>query len=93
MNFISNIKANLGGTEMLLMLDDLFQDEIKIGSQRQIFIITDGEVYERSKVIQKVEENSYDSLYPLYSDKVHKLDLLSMFFLFAHHFCYSRMNK
>ena len=57
MNFISNIKANLGGTEMLLMLDDLFQDEIKIGSQRQIFIITDGEVYERSKVIQKVDDN------------------------------------
>lgn len=39
------------------MFEDLFKDEIKIGGQRQIFIITDGEVYERQKVVQKITEN------------------------------------
>ena len=56
-SFIDGIKANLGGTEMLSMLDDIFKDEIKIGAQRQIFIITDGEVFERTKVIKKIENN------------------------------------
>lgn len=56
--FVEKMKANLGGTEMLNMLDELFKDEVKTGDQRQIFIITDGEVYERQKVIQKVEENN-----------------------------------
>lgn len=31
-NFIDGIKANFGGTEMLSMLDDVFNDEIKIGA-------------------------------------------------------------
>lgn len=56
-NFIDKMRANLGGTEMLSMLEDLFKDEVKTGDQRQIFVITDGEVYERSKVIQKVADN------------------------------------
>ncbi|KAK8871880.1 von Willebrand factor A domain-containing protein 5A [Tritrichomonas musculus] len=57
--FVDSIRANLGGTEMLQLFDELFKDEVKTAGQRQIFIITDGEVYERQKVIQKVEENSY----------------------------------
>lgn len=55
--FIDKMRANLGGTEMLSMLEELFKKEVKIGCQRQLFIITDGEVYERQKVIQKVTEN------------------------------------
>ena len=55
--FIDKMCANLGGTEMLSMLDELFKKEVKIGCQRQIFIIIHGEVYERQKVIQKVTEN------------------------------------
>lgn len=40
-NFVQNMKANLGGTQMLKMLEELFNKNVKIGDQRQIFIITD----------------------------------------------------
>lgn len=55
--FIDNIKANLGGTQMLQMLNDVFENDVKAGSQRQVFIVTDGEVYNRKKVVKKVEDN------------------------------------
>lgn len=56
--FIEKLRANLGGTQLLSLFDDLFKEDVKVGSQRQVFLITDGEVYEREKVIQKVEENN-----------------------------------
>lgn len=54
--FIDKMRANLGGTKMLSMQNDLFSDDPQINCQRQIFIITDGEVYQRQKVVQKVKK-------------------------------------
>lgn len=55
--FIDEMKPNLGGTEMLSMLKDIFNDKNIISIQRQIFLVTDGEVYQREKVVSLINEN------------------------------------
>lgn len=54
---ISKIKANFGGTQMLELFQELFQSNRL--TQREIFIITDGEVFNREEVVKLIEENSY----------------------------------
>lgn len=56
--FIEKIEANLGGTELLKLLTDLFHTDVKISWQRQIFLVTDGEVEKREEVVNLIKENN-----------------------------------
>lgn len=50
-NLALNLKANLGGTDIYSPLKNIFSEE-KLHGQRQIFIITDGEVDNVESVIE-----------------------------------------
>ncbi|KAK8843217.1 von Willebrand factor A domain-containing protein 5A [Tritrichomonas musculus] len=52
---VSNIKANFGGTEMLQLFEELFDNNPSC--QREIFLITDGEVYKREDVVKLIDTN------------------------------------
>ena len=56
LTIISNIDADLGGTQLVPPLSDLFKQNCKYG-QRQIFIITDGEVWNVSTLLELVSKN------------------------------------
>ena len=52
-----NLDADLGGTEMYDPLFDIFSSKVKHG-QREIFILTDGEILDIEKVVKLVKENA-----------------------------------
>ena len=52
-----NLSSDLGGTDILSPLKSIYKEEIKHG-QRQIFIITDGEVNNPTQVFELVSQNS-----------------------------------
>ncbi|OHT07858.1 breast cancer suppressor candidate 1,bcsc-1 [Tritrichomonas foetus] len=54
---IKNIKANLGGTQMSQILKFLFLT--KPSSTRQVFLISDGEAYDRQEAITLISENKH----------------------------------
>ncbi|KAM9963802.1 hypothetical protein ACTFIW_007056 [Dictyostelium discoideum] len=56
--YVSNISANLGGTELLQPIKDILSKEIDPEYPRQIFILTDGAVSDRSKLIEFVSKES-----------------------------------
>ena len=56
----SNLKANLGGTRIYDPLNDIYSKQNEFG-QRQIFIMTDGEVWNVSDVIELVSSHSNEN--------------------------------
>lgn len=52
-----NMNADLGGTELYNPLSDIFSNKTKHG-QREVFILTDGEVSDMKSIINLVEQNS-----------------------------------
>ncbi|KAJ6254333.1 von willebrand factor a domain-containing protein 5a [Anaeramoeba flamelloides] len=54
---VKGMSANLGGTEILKPLNEIFLSDSKEGFSRQIFLITDGEVSNTQAVISKVRKN------------------------------------
>ena len=51
------LSSDLGGTEIYSPLENIFKTE-NINGQRQIFILTDGEVFDRERVLKLVSANS-----------------------------------
>lgn len=56
LDLIANLDADLGGTELAPPLTDLFKQKCKFG-QRQIFIITDGEVWDVCSLLELISKN------------------------------------
>jgi len=56
---VATFDADMGGTEMLNTFDDLFKQDklITEGIQRQVFLLTDGEVSNTQEVIDLVKEH------------------------------------
>lgn len=61
MDHVLNLKADLGGTEILPPLDDIFRHSLIKNLPRQIFILTDGAVSNTSACIDKVKQNSHNA--------------------------------
>ncbi|KAJ5080791.1 von willebrand factor a domain-containing protein 5a [Anaeramoeba ignava] len=57
-NHAENLQADLGGTEIGNVLNEVFQTNPVDGYSRQIFLLTDGDVSNTSEVIQIVQKNS-----------------------------------
>ena len=59
-NIINELKADLGGTNISGPLDSIYEDECysKINLSRNIFLLTDGEVFDREKCIELISVNS-----------------------------------
>ena len=66
-----NLKADLGGTEILPPLQEIFQQPLIKGLTRQIFILTDGAVSNTSQCIDEVQRNAYKARFV--RDKVNVL--------------------
>ena len=58
-NHAQNLKANLGGTEILPPLRQIFNQPEISGIPRQIFILTDGAVSNTAECINEVGKNSH----------------------------------
>ncbi|KAN0040111.1 hypothetical protein ACTA71_011999 [Dictyostelium dimigraforme] len=56
--YVENIEANLGGTELFLPLKDILSTEPDFEYPRQLFILTDGEITDRNKLIDYVATES-----------------------------------
>ena len=59
-NIINGLSANLGGTNISGPLSDIYNNECysKINLSRNIFLLTDGEVFDREKCIEIISANS-----------------------------------
>ncbi|CAI2383841.1 unnamed protein product [Moneuplotes crassus] len=55
---INTFTADLGGTEILTPLCEIFKMKPTPGYPRNIFLLTDGAVQDKEKVIRKISENS-----------------------------------
>ncbi|XP_036603075.1 von Willebrand factor A domain-containing protein 5A-like [Trichosurus vulpecula] len=55
---VKALKANLGGTEILKPLKDIYSKSCRPGHPRQLFIFTDGEVSDTWRVIAEVQRHS-----------------------------------
>ena len=60
-NLALNLEADLGGTEIYSPLNDIFSSKSCINEQRQIFIMTDGEVYNEEKILELVSANANEN--------------------------------
>ena len=58
---IHGIDANLGGTEILSPLQHIFNQPLKAGLARQVFVLTDGQVSNSSACIDLVKRNSFNN--------------------------------
>lgn len=59
---VSNISANLGGTELLRPLNEIFKRPVAGGGRaRQVFVLTDGEVSNTEQVIEACRRNAHNS--------------------------------
>lgn len=56
----NNLRADLGGTDIYTPLTDIFSQQVSKG-QRQIFLITDGEVYNVPSILSLARKNSYQN--------------------------------
>ena len=54
----SSMRADLGGTELLPVLKSIFASPQKGSGQRQIFVLTDGEVCDVDSLLELAEDNS-----------------------------------
>ena len=52
------MQADLGGTELLRPLEDIFSEKTTSGLPRQVFVLTDGAVSNTSACVKKVRENA-----------------------------------
>ena len=57
LEYASGLEANLGGTELLPVLQEIFSTGQKGTGQRQIFVLTDGQVSNTDSVLAKAEEH------------------------------------
>ncbi|XP_036603068.1 von Willebrand factor A domain-containing protein 5A-like isoform X2 [Trichosurus vulpecula] len=55
---VKALEANLGGTEILEPLKDIYSKSCRPGHPRQLFVFTDGEVCDTWKVIAEVQRHS-----------------------------------
>ncbi|XP_036603074.1 von Willebrand factor A domain-containing protein 5A-like [Trichosurus vulpecula] len=55
---VKALEANLGGTEILEPLKDIYSKSCRPGHPRQLFVFTDGEVSDTLKVIAEVQRHS-----------------------------------
>ena len=55
---VQRLKADLGGTELLPPLKHIFQQPSVVGKDRQIFVLTDGEVSNTDACISLVKSNA-----------------------------------
>ena len=62
------LKADLGGTELLPPLRHIFEQPLVKGKQRQIFVLTDGEVSNTDACISQVKKNSSKARYMMSCD-------------------------
>ncbi|XP_035700370.1 von Willebrand factor A domain-containing protein DDB_G0292740 [Folsomia candida] len=60
-NYAKSISANLGGTEILAPLKDIYSRPHIRGYLRQIFVITDGAISNTDQVISLVKQNAHNS--------------------------------
>ncbi|KAN0040112.1 hypothetical protein ACTA71_012000 [Dictyostelium dimigraforme] len=56
--YVENIEANLGGTELFPPIKDILSTEPDFEYPRQLFILTDGEITDRNKLIDYVATES-----------------------------------
>ena len=62
-----SIRANLGGTELLPPLEEIFKMPSVKGLPKQIFVLTDGDVSNTYSVIEEVKKNAHKARYCLSS--------------------------
>lgn len=60
-DFVSKISADLGGTEILRPLEEIFEQKVAAGRARQVFVLTDGEVSNTEQVIEICRQNAHNS--------------------------------
>ena len=56
--YINNSSADLGGTELLAPLEDLFQQKVQEGGVRQVLLLTDGQVSNEREVHQLARKHA-----------------------------------
>uniref|UniRef100_A0A8D0H2N9 VWFA domain-containing protein n=1 Tax=Sphenodon punctatus TaxID=8508 RepID=A0A8D0H2N9_SPHPU len=54
---VKQLMADLGGTEILAPLQDIYRQTCREGHPRQLFVFTDGEVSDTDEVIAEVQHN------------------------------------
>lgn len=57
-NKINGFEANYGGTEIFNVLNECFNQPLKNGYPRNVFLITDGDVYDTERIISLIEKNN-----------------------------------
>ena len=57
--YVNGLKANLGGTNIYKPLESIFDQAVKPGYPRQVFILTDGEVLDKESCIALVKRNAH----------------------------------
>jgi Ca-activated chloride channel homolog len=57
-NYLSTVDADLGGTELLAPLRDIYDTRIAEGSSRKVILITDGEIGNEQAVSRLVQSNA-----------------------------------
>ena len=60
-NLAAELEANLGGTDILSVLKYVFSQPLKGLGQRQVFLLTDGEVHNTDQCVRLVRENNSDN--------------------------------
>ena len=65
MKHVQSLKANLGGTEILPPLKDIFSQPLVSNLPRQIFLLTDGAVSNTSDCIRVVKMNAVKARYSI----------------------------
>jgi uncharacterized protein YegL len=61
MSLCDSLSANLGGTEILQPLQAIFGRSVSNGKNRQVFVLTDGEVTNTEQVIECCRQNAHNS--------------------------------
>jgi hypothetical protein len=61
MRLCDSLSANLGGTELLQPLETIFGRKVSNGKNRQVFILTDGQVSNTEQVIECCRQNAHNS--------------------------------